>query len=270
MILKKTSRTRIAEQGYMLLSVMLAMTLILIAMAIEAPRIAQQIKRDKELELVHRGKDVATAIKHFVHKNGGRYPSSLEQLEDTNHIRYLRRRWKDPTTGESIWRLVHVGEAEIKIPTPNPGLNPNTNNPGLGGGISGLSNNTPATSPNTTAPVLPGTGPQANPQPGNQLGTLTTSNVGNGQTVGGGQIIGIASVNKNKSILEFNEKDEYDEWFFVYDLRLEQAGGTGVTVASPRAGVDTSSQGQDQRGGAVAPGTSQPSGTPAPPPQNPR
>jgi type II secretory pathway pseudopilin PulG len=273
MILKKTSRTRPAQQGYMLLSVMLAMTLILIAMAIEAPRIAQQIKRDKELELVHRGKDVATAIKHFVHKNGGRYPNSLEQLEDTNHIRYLRRRWKDPTTGESIWRLVHVGEAEIKIPTTSPGLNPNTNNPGLtGSGNPGLSSSTPV--PNTTAPVLSANGPQANPQQGNtgQLGSLTTSNIGNGQTIGGGQIMGIASVNKAKSILEFNDKDEYDEWFFVYDLRLEQAGGTGVTVASPRAGADTSSQGdgQAQRGGTAAPGAPQPSGTPAPPPQVPQ
>jgi type II secretory pathway pseudopilin PulG len=272
MILKRTSHTRSAEKGYMLLAVMLAMTLILIAMGAAAPRIAQQIKRDKELELVHRGKDVATAVKHFVHKNGGRYPTSLEQLEDTNHIRFLRRRWKDPTTGDSIWRLVHVGEAEIKIPTSSPGLNPNTNNPGLSGGISGLSNNTPATSPNTTAPVLSGTGPQANPQPGNagQLGSLTTSNIGNGQTVGGGQVIGIASVNKSKSILEFNDKDEYDQWFFVYDLRLEQAGGTGVTVAEPRAGVDTSSQGQNQSGGAVAPGTPQPIGTPAPVPRNPQ
>jgi hypothetical protein len=122
--------------------------------------------------------------------------------------------------------------------------------------------------------VLSANGPQANPQQGNtgQLGSLTTSNIGNGQTIGGGQIMGIASVNKAKSILEFNDKDEYDEWFFVYDLRLEQAGGTGVTVASPRAGADTSSQGdgQAQRGGTAAPGAPQPSGTPAPPPQVPQ
>ncbi len=266
MKLKKTSRTRIAEQGYMLLAVMLAMTLILIAMGAAAPRIAQQIKRDKELELVHRGKDVAIAIKHFVHKNGGRYPTSLEQLEDTNHIRFLRRRWKDPTTGDSIWRLVHVGEAEIKIPTPSPGLNPNTTNPGLSGsGNAGLSNSSSGGTANNTANLFSSNGSQGG------AGTLTTSNIGNGQTLGGGQIIGIASVNKSKSILEFNDKDEYDQWFFVYDLRLEQAGGTGVTVAEPRAGVDTSSQGQNQSGGAVAPGTPpQPGATPPPPPRNPQ
>jgi type II secretory pathway pseudopilin PulG len=259
----------------MLLAVMFAFTLMLIAMAALAPRIAQQIKREREEELIHVGKDYATAIKRFVHKNGGRYPSSIEQLEDTNHVRFLRKQYKDPTTGENTWRLVRFGEAEIKIPTPNPGLNPNGNpglqgstNPGLGG--SGIT--APAQTPNTTAPVLSAGGAptQAVQQPGNtgQLGSLQTSNVGNGQQLGGGQIIGIASVNKAQSIKEFNDKDHYNEWFFVYDLRLEQSGGTGVTIAEPRAGVSTDSSSSSQ------PGTPQsaPSGSPAPtpPPQVPR
>lgn len=245
----KSSRSRSTESGYVLLAVMLAFTLILIALSVEAPRIAQQIKRDKEEELVHRGKDYATAIKRFVHKNGGRYPVSLEQLEDTNHIRFLRKKYKDPMTGEADWKLVHFGEAQIVIPTPNPGL-PGSGNPGLQGSTQpgATANQGPGgVQPTGIAPTLAG-GSQtvaqapAQPQPGNtgQLGSLTTTNIGNGQTVGGGQIIGVASVNKNQAIKEFNEKDHYDEWFFVYDLRLEQSGGTGVTVAAPRGAAGTS------------------------------
>ena len=105
----------------MLLAVMLTLTLMLAVLAIEAPRIAQQIKREKEEELIHRGKDYATAIKRFVHKNGGSIRLSIEQLENTNHIRFLRKRYKDPITGESDWKLVHTGEAQIIIPTPNAG-----------------------------------------------------------------------------------------------------------------------------------------------------
>ncbi len=71
----KSGRARSEESGYVLLAVMLTMTLMLIALSMEAPRIAQQIKREKEEELVHRGKDYATAVKRFVHKNGGRYPA---------------------------------------------------------------------------------------------------------------------------------------------------------------------------------------------------
>jgi type II secretory pathway pseudopilin PulG len=255
----------------MLLGVMLAFTLMLIAMAAAAPRIAQQIKREREEELIHIGKDYATAIKRFVHKNGGRYPSSIEQLENTNHIRFLRKQYKDPTTGENIWRLVRLGDAEIKIPTPNPGLNPSGNsslqgsaNPGLG--------TSPAQGPNTTAPVLSAGGPltQANVQPGgaNQLGSLQTSGIGNGQTVGGGQIIGVASVNKAQSIKEFNDKDHYNEWFFVYDLRLEQAGGTGVTIAAPRVGATTDSGSSGQPGAPQSVPVGSP--TPAPAPQVPQ
>ena len=141
----KSSRARSKESGYVLLAVMLTLMLMLIALSVEAPRIAQQIKREKEEELVHRGKDYATAVKRFVHKNGGRYPLSVEQLENTNHIRFLRKKYVDPMTGDSDWKMVHAGEAEIKIPAPNPGLSGGGGtNPGLGGGTG-----TPANPPPT-------------------------------------------------------------------------------------------------------------------------
>jgi type II secretory pathway pseudopilin PulG len=223
------ARSTESESGYVLLAVMLTLTLMLIALSVEAPRIAQQIKRDKEEELIHRGKDYATAVKRFVHKNGGRYPASIEQLENTNHIRFLRKKYVDPMTGESDWKMVHVGEAEIKIPAPNPNGNqsgplgtlpgsppPSGDGGGTGGG--GTSN---------------GTGTL------NGTGALQTNNIGNGPTIGGGQIMGVASVSKKHAIKEFNDKDEYDQWYFVYDLRLEQSGGSGVIVAAPRAGGNT-------------------------------
>jgi type II secretory pathway pseudopilin PulG len=269
----KPSRSRSSESGYVLLAVMLAFTLILIALSVEAPRIAQQIKRDKEEELVHRGKDYATAIKRYVHKNGGRFPVSLEQLEDTNHIRFLRKKYKDPMTGEADWRLVHFGEAQIIIPAPNPGLNPNSSPTGnntlqsnpLGGGQANQS-------ANNTASTLTGGGQGGTQAPppsnSNTLGSLTTSNIGNGQTVGGGQVIGVASVSKKEAIKQFNEKDHYDEWFFVYDLRLEQSGGTGVTVAAPRgaAGAPGTAGAPNAAPTPVQPG---PAGAPTPPPQVP-
>src|SRR5215831_13815654 len=132
-MVRQTKRTPQLEKqrGYMLLAVMLLITLMLIAMSVELPRIAQQIKRDKEQELVYRGMEYARAVKKYYHKMGA-YPVSIDQLKDTNHIRFLRKEYKDPITGESEWKLVHLGEAEIKIPTPlgqqgslqgtNPGL----------------------------------------------------------------------------------------------------------------------------------------------------
>jgi type II secretory pathway pseudopilin PulG len=257
----KSGRARSKESGYVLLALLLTMTLMLIALSVEAPRIAQQIKRDKEEEMIHRGKDYATAVKRFVHKNGGRYPASVEQLENTNHIRFLRKKYVDPMTGDSDWKMVHVGEAEIKIPAPNPGLSggggqnpglfgsggPNTGAGGQGGGTGGQGT---------------GTGGQNNPALPN---TLNANPLGNGQTVGGGQIIGVASVSKKQGIKEFNDKDEYDQWYFVYDLRLEQSGGSGITVAAPRAGGNaTGSSGASKNPDAQPTPVQTPPPTPTP------
>lgn len=289
----KSVRPRSRQSGYVLLALMLTMTLVLVALAVEAPRIGQQIKREKEEELVHRGKDYATAVKRFVHKNGGRYPVSVEQLENTNHIRFLRKKYVDPMTGDSDWKIVHVGEAEIKIPAPNPGLSGGGGqNPGLGGGTSVPNTNqqgvvTPPTGLTQTQNPPTGQLQNQNGGTGGQLGSLTTTGIGNGQTVGGGQMMGVASVSKKEGIKEFNDKDHYDEWFFVYDLRLEQSGGTGVTVAAPR-GASSASGSSGAPGATGTPGTPgsiggatgtqnppdpsgqpTPTGTPAPPPQVP-
>src|SRR5258707_4694898 len=137
--MRRMKSGRSQESGYVLLAVMLVLTLMLIALSVEAPRIAQQIKRDKEEEMIHRGKDYATAVKRFVHKNGGRYPVSVEQLENTNHIRFLRKKYVDPMTGDSDWKMVHVGEAEIKIPAPKPAG-------GVGSNSSTLASTPPPTS----------------------------------------------------------------------------------------------------------------------------
>jgi type II secretory pathway pseudopilin PulG len=282
----KQTRKRIRGQaGYILLSVMLLVTIMLIAMTIEAPRIAQQIKREKEEELVHRGKDYAMAIKRFVHKTG-RYPTSLEQLEDTNHIRFLRKRYKDPMTIEGEWRLIHQAEAQINF-TPAAGVNP-----GLQGGINGLQGGNNPISPGGTTGLSSGptsglssgasqsgfNQPAANQQGGgqsgntSQLGSLTVQNIGTGQ-VGGGPIIGVASMSKATSIKVFNDQTTYDGWLFVYDPRLEQSGGTGIVVAAPRgsappAGSDTNgSQGPPGNPPNPPPG---PGANPTPPPTMPQ
>jgi type II secretory pathway pseudopilin PulG len=244
----RSRKSNSGQSGYVLLVVMLAMTFILIAMSIAAPRIAQQIKRQKEEELVFRGKEYAMAVKRFAHKSGGQYPATIEQLENTNHIRFLRQRYKDPMTGDSDWRLVHYGEAQVTIPAPNPGgLNNSTQPSSLNSSSSSGPANTPA-NPNSPPPT---TGPNTTQQ-NSGTGSLVTSNIGNGQTAGGGPIIGVASVNKGQAIKEFNDKDHYNDWLFVYDLRLEQSGGNGLTVAAPIA-PGSAASGQGNAAGASNP-----------------
>jgi type II secretory pathway pseudopilin PulG len=101
------------EAGYMLIAVLFLVALILITLAVAAPKMAQSIQRDRELELVHRGEQYKRAIKLYYRKFNA-YPSSVDQLENTNQIRFLRKRYTDPMTGKDDWKLIHFGQAHVK------------------------------------------------------------------------------------------------------------------------------------------------------------
>lgn len=285
--IRRISKRRANRQkGYLLLSVMLLITVMMIALAIEAPRISQQIKRQKEEELVHRGKEYANAIRKFYRKNGT-YPVSLEQLESTNNMRFLRKRYKDPLTENGEWKLVHLGEAQLPMTnvagTAAPGAPGTPGAPGSTGTLNTsnpfASTPTPSASPGGfNAPSGPGglnSGglQQGGNQPGtSQMGTLTVQSIGSG---GAGPIIGVASTSKKTSIKEFNGNSEYDQWLFVYEPRLEQTGGlASVAIASPvgangAAGMLVGAGGPGMPGAPgtqPAPGTQTPAPNPTPAP----
>ena len=51
----------------------------------------------------------------YYRKYGNHYPGSIEQLEKTNNIRFLRQKYVDPMTGKADWRIIHVGEAKTTV-----------------------------------------------------------------------------------------------------------------------------------------------------------
>ena len=83
-----------------------------ISLYVEMPRVAFESQRAKEQLLIERGEQYKRAIQVFVRKNK-RYPGRIEELENTNNVRYLRKRYLDPMTGKDKWRVVHVGPGGI-------------------------------------------------------------------------------------------------------------------------------------------------------------
>src|ERR1700733_9377715 len=102
------------EQGSMLLGLVVAIFLILLVLGIAAPKVAQELRREREVEAMHRGNQYVRAIQLYYRKMG-HYPGSLEQLEKTNNIRFLRQRYVDPMTGKADWRLIKQGEAKTTV-----------------------------------------------------------------------------------------------------------------------------------------------------------
>src|SRR6202022_575589 len=117
---------RRSARGYILLLLMLFVALLAIAAGALAPSITFQVRRDREEEMIHRGVQYSRAIRRYV-KKFGRYPPRLEELENTNTLRFLRKRYKDPITGQDF-KLLHVGEVQLTLSAPMAGVS-NLNGP---------------------------------------------------------------------------------------------------------------------------------------------
>src|SRR5271165_2098882 len=156
------------DSGYLLLAVLLLMALMIIAATIEAPRVVQQIKRDREEEMIHRGTEYARAVKKF-YKKFGRYPATLEQLDNTNQLRFLRKHYKDPLTKDGKWKLLNYGDIQTVLNSNAPGT------PAAALGAQGQGAFGQSTAASSVGGNLVGTGQQPPAlAPGNIVSTSTT------------------------------------------------------------------------------------------------
>ncbi|MBA3972933.1 MAG: hypothetical protein C0504_01795 [Candidatus Solibacter sp.] len=103
-------RRRNNEGGYALLLVFAMAAAVAVKFYLEMPRVAFEAQRNKEGMLVERGEQFIRAIRLYYRKNQ-KWPQNLDELEKSQETRYLRKRYKDPMTGEDEWRLVHVDGA---------------------------------------------------------------------------------------------------------------------------------------------------------------
>ncbi|MBZ5719467.1 MAG: hypothetical protein LAO03_03715 [Acidobacteriia bacterium] len=224
--------TRRSQQGYILLTLMLFVTLLAIAAAAIAPTLAFQVKRDREEEMIHRGVQYSRAVRHY-YKKFGRYPTRLEELENTNNLRFLRKRYKDPITGQDF-KVLHVGEVQLSFgagiagATPAGGLNP--------AAAQGLSAIATAQRQFAAANKPPdenaGEGDDSSKKPDSSSGDNLS-----GITFGGGPIVGVVSASKNETIREFNKKKHYNQWQFIYDPSSDRGGLLSTPNQPPLQGA---------------------------------
>src|SRR5258708_5947651 len=281
-------KSRIPQRGYMLITLMLALALITMALLTVVPEIGQQIRRDREEEMRHRGTSYMRAIQHF-YKKLGRYPMRVEELENTNNVRYLRKRYKDPMTKdpatgqEKDFKLLHqtdisLNNGPVLGPTPGqqqPGTNtpplasPDPNNPSRdassGDASSSKASSGDASSGDSADTEESSSSPGASPSKSN-------SNSGfNGPTLGGGPILGVASASKAKSIRVFYEKNHYNDWLFIYMPQGDRGGLlTGPVSLNGSTGNLGNNPGQPaQPLPGTSPNASQPQSVPAQSPHDP-
>ena len=284
-------QARAGEQGFLLLGLIVAIFLILLALSVAAPRVAHELRREREVEAVHRGNEYVRAIQVYYRKLG-HYPTSIEQLEKTSNIRYLRKRYVDPMTGKDDWRLIHLGEAKTTvkgffgqplggIASSGLGSAAGMASPGMPGsptGGTGSTFGTPASSLSTGGLSTGGSGASGfSSSPGSSSSSPTGSfgstsgQSSTGLSGGGGPIVGVGLAQTGNSIITLNDQTTYPTWEFLYDPRIEQLkaksslfGGATTSTSASSFGSGSNSNsgfGGQSTGNSPATGTQPSSGT---------
>jgi type II secretory pathway pseudopilin PulG len=277
--LKQSAR---GERGYVLLTLMLFVALLAIGSLALVQNIEQQIKRDREEELIHRGVQYSRAVQHYFRKFG-RYPNRMEDLENTNGYRSLRKRYKDPITGKDF-KPLHMTDVQMSFipvggipggglpPGGLPSAPPGGNGAAAGGDGSSQDPNSAQGPQDTNGGGDQGgpSGTGANGQNSGQPGSSAGPNQLTSQTFGGAPIVGVASASKDKSIREFNKKDHYNQWQFIYDQTSDK-GGLLMTPNQPplkgavEATPDSGAPGTQGPNPTAGPGQQPPGNSPVQP-----
>jgi type II secretory pathway pseudopilin PulG len=245
-------RPRPDEEGYILIWVIFLLAILTVAMSVAVPRIAKEIQLDRERETMARGKQYTRAVQLYYRKFHA-FPPNQDALIKTNEIRFLRRKYIDPTTGKDDWKPIRFGQAKTQTlgffgqPIAGAGSAGGTVLAGTGpSGGNGLNGSTSLFSPTSSgAGSTPAVG-----APGVSTGSTTAVGSGSspgtdtglsGQTFGGAGIIGFSPAGTKQSIMIYKKKNRYDEWEFVYDPLTDmrtQSGNTG-TIGQPASSTTT-------------------------------
>ena len=101
-----------SESGMSLVLVLAVMTLFAIALLTIAPTVQQGVQRERELEAIRRGEEVAAAIRQYIVFYQGKLPNSMDDLleglpQGTKKRQILRPTAAiDPLSEDGKWRLI--------------------------------------------------------------------------------------------------------------------------------------------------------------------
>jgi type II secretory pathway pseudopilin PulG len=266
-----------ARDGYAMVALLVAMSIMSVMLTVAMPVWHQMTQREKEAELIFRGQQYARAIGLFQRRAGpGALPPTLDVLIEQ---RFLRKKFKDPITGEDFQPL--ISGQPVPGSTAAPGATPP-------GGPAGGRAGGPATG--TGRGAGPATAPSTPPTTGSSQGSASAFGPARaaGQTPGMpggtgavGGIQGVVSKSKAKSIRLYNGRNVYNEWTFMYVPPVQApgaGGGDGTGRGGRGRGLEPAGQpttgpggfgGSGSRGRGTAPpgppgapGTGFPSGPP--------
>jgi type II secretory pathway pseudopilin PulG len=248
------------QEGYALLLALFLAALVIIATASAVPSLFTESRRQKEAEMIWRGKQYERAIGLYYRKTG-HFPQSMDQLvKGVPGVHFLRKAYKDPMNDQDgSWRLIYLGAngqligstrfhtlAEYQAAVLGPAA----------GALGALAGNPPAPTSATPSPSGSETQGQDQKEEGTkkdqpqQPGTSPAPpTFGEGSPLLGGALVGVGSKVKKPSLKVFLGGSKYNQWEFIWSPVQIAPAGTTSPIAVP------GNTGQPQPGQPAAPGT---------------
>jgi type II secretory pathway pseudopilin PulG len=208
---RQVSLKRRREDGYTLVALLALMTVLALFALAAAPRIRQQAQREREIEAIFRGEEVADAIRIYYsyqvrqrNLNGdAALPTSIDQLLEgvssgTKKVQILRASAaRDPLSESGEWKLVRPRSSQLadfqrSVMLFAGNIRPATNDPQL-----------KQVELLMAPPMLP-----TNDLPGTGLSSAGDDN-------SSGPFIGVVTDSKSKSIINYYGIDQHDGWIFT-------------------------------------------------------
>ena len=251
--------------------VMFLASLMLITVMVAAPYVRTERQREKEEEMIWRGKQYVRGIKLYYRKTG-RFPTSLDDLTKPKlgSLRFMRQAYKDPMNKEDgTWRFIYVGPSgqligSLKPPQTfqlpgQPGTPAGTNpQPTTSFGASGFGQapstqagsqqgqpgqqgqaGTTGAPQNGTGSAQPGsTTPASNATTPDDAANATPSGLLNSDSpVLGGNIIGVGSKINKRSVIVYEKAKNYRLFEFVWNPSKDLANAMNQQMGAPNAPI---------------------------------
>jgi type II secretory pathway pseudopilin PulG len=224
------------ERGYAMAALLVALGVMAVMFTVVMPVWKQTAQREKEEELVFRGKQYVHAIGLFQRKFANAYPPNVDVLVEQ---RFLRKKFKDPITNDDF----------VPIPV-GQGLPASGAQQAAGQrGAAAAGSTAPRDRSQSTTASQPGAAGRTGGPGGPPVSTVSP-----GQSAGG--ISGVTSKSKNQSIRLYNGRGHYNEWAFVF-VQQQQAAGAGAAPGTATPGP-AGQRGQPGQPPGPFPGGNQP------------
>ncbi len=232
-MMTETDDNRLGERGMTLLAVMAVMVVFAIGLLAVAPAVQLEVQREKELESIRRGEEVAEAIRQYVEfYRGAKLPNSMDELleglpQGTKKRQILRASAAvDPLSEDGKWRLIKaevstLGPFAKRVQTFNGGLLPSN----------------PSQVFDRFALVLVNTlntGSESDAtEPDDSDTEILTENT---------PFIGVASQSRSKSVISYYGIENHSKWIFTPLFR-----GAGVSNVRGERPAPPAMSGTDAR-----------------------